>query len=261
MPVAIGTDAIVSPSTGPSRPAAALGGTGCGRWLALSWRLLRVAVELRGRPEVAEHREAQAPGDGEQAIAPGFAGHVAAVGYDADSGRLTLCPESAAWATRLRLEQAGVVEAANQSAGRTVVRGLRTLAPRSVPVPGPDDVAAPASAPKGPAKTRENACDGYRRALAAHQEVRPVSRVDTAIAEAAERQSRAMRELSARAFPEPEAGLDDAPAPIETTRAQRRRQAAAAEAAALRRARAERAAREGGTAAVVAHPASLRTTA
>ncbi|MFC7265855.1 hypothetical protein [Streptomyces lutosisoli] len=28
------------------------------------------------------------------AIAPDLAGHVAAVGYDADSGRLTLCPES-----------------------------------------------------------------------------------------------------------------------------------------------------------------------
>ncbi|MET9388506.1 DUF721 domain-containing protein [Streptomyces sp. NPDC002928] len=180
------------------------------------------------------------------AIAPEFAGHVTAIGYDADSGRLTLCPESAAWATKLRLEQVGVVEAANQSAGRKVVRGLRILVPGSVPVPGPDDVAAPAAAPKGPVKTRENACAGYRRALSAHQEVRPVGRVDTAIAEAAERQSRAMRELSARVFPEPAAGADDAPASIETTRAQRRHQAAAAEAAALRRARAERAAREGG---------------
>ncbi|MEU6444970.1 DciA family protein [Streptomyces sp. NPDC047046] len=33
------------------------------------------------------------------AIAPELAGHVAAVSYDADSGRLTVCPESAAWAT------------------------------------------------------------------------------------------------------------------------------------------------------------------
>ncbi|WP_409474619.1 DciA family protein [Streptomyces sp. HC307] len=49
----------------------------------------------------------------------------AAVGYDADSGRLTLCPESTAWATKLRLEQARVIDAANRSAGKTVVRALR----------------------------------------------------------------------------------------------------------------------------------------
>ncbi|MFF8696736.1 DciA family protein [Streptomyces sp. NPDC015144] len=35
------------------------------------------------------------------AIAPELAGHVAAVAYDADSGRLTVCPESAAWATKV----------------------------------------------------------------------------------------------------------------------------------------------------------------
>ncbi|MYV43160.1 DUF721 domain-containing protein [Streptomyces sp. SID1328] len=34
------------------------------------------------------------------ATAPKLAGHVAAVGYDADTGRLTVCPESSAWATK-----------------------------------------------------------------------------------------------------------------------------------------------------------------
>ncbi|MFF1405137.1 hypothetical protein [Streptomyces sp. NPDC058294] len=34
------------------------------------------------------------------AVAPEMAGHVAAVGYDADAGRLTVCPESAAWRRR-----------------------------------------------------------------------------------------------------------------------------------------------------------------
>jgi hypothetical protein len=77
--------------------------------------------------------------------------------------------------------------------------------------------------------------------LAAHQEVAVPSRVDPAIAEAVERQNRAMRELSRRAFPEPPAVPDDAPAPIEQARVQRRRQAAVTEAAALRRARAEKA--------------------
>jgi hypothetical protein len=97
-----------------------------------------------------------------------------------------------------------------------------------------------------PVKTRELASEGYRQALAAHQSVAPARGVDPAIAEAVERQERAMRELRRRAFPEAEA----APAPFEDARVQRRRQAAATEAAALRRARAERAARQDGTATV-----------
>lgn len=178
------------------------------------------------------------------AIAPGLAGHVAAVSYDPDSGRLTVCPESSAWATKARLEQTRVIAAANKAAGRTVVRALRILPPGAVPAPGPAD-AAPAdpapAAPTGPAKTRETACEGYRRALAAHQEAATPRRVDPGIAEAVERQTAAMRELSRRAFPEPDVIPDDAPAPIEQVRLQRRRQAAATEAAALRRARAEHA--------------------
>ncbi|MBK3603288.1 MULTISPECIES: DciA family protein [unclassified Streptomyces] len=195
-------------------------------------------------------------------IAPELAGHVAAVSYDADSGQLTVCPESSAWATKVRLEQTRIIAAANESAGRTVVRALRILAPGTVAAPEPADVAPePAAAPAGPPRTRETASDGYRRALAAHQEAAPPSRVDPHIAEAVERQTAAMRELSRRAFPEPDDVPDDAPAPIEQARAQRRRQAAATEAAALRRARAERAAREAGTAAAVPQPAALRTTA
>ncbi|WP_331720240.1 DciA family protein (plasmid) [Streptomyces sp. NBC_00289] len=196
------------------------------------------------------------------AIAPELAGHVAAVGYNADSGQLTVCPESAAWATKTRLEQTRIVDAANKAAGRTVVRALRILAPGSVPAPEPDDTAPTSSdAPTGPAKTSEAACDGYHRALAAHRESAPPSRVDPGIAEAVERQTRAMRELSRRAFPDPETMPDDTPAPIEQARAQRRRQAAATEAAALRRARQERAARTSGTAAADPEPAALRTTA
>ncbi|WP_030423096.1 DUF721 domain-containing protein [Streptomyces sp. NRRL F-5065] len=180
------------------------------------------------------------------AIAPELAGHVAAVAFDPDSGRLTVCPESSAWATKARLEQTRVIAAANKAAGRTVVRALRILPPGAAPVPAPASDAAPAdlapAAPTGPVKTRETASEGYRRALAAHQEAAASRRVDPAIAEAVERQTAAMRELSRRAFPESDVVVpDDAPAPIEQVRAQRRRQAAATEAAALRRARAERA--------------------
>ncbi|MFF5147881.1 DUF721 domain-containing protein [Streptomyces sp. NPDC013157] len=182
------------------------------------------------------------------AIAPEFAGHVAAVGYDADSGRLTVCPESAAWATKLRLEQARVVQAANESAGRTVVRGLQILVPGSVPAPEPDGV-APAAAPNGPVKTREVASEDYRQALAAHQSVAPARRGDEGIAQAVERQNRALHELSCRAFPEPEVSSDEQPAPIEAGRVQRRREAEATRILALRRARTERAARQDSTAA------------
>jgi hypothetical protein len=70
--------------------------------------------------------------------------------------------------------------------------------------------------------------------------------VAPAIAVAVERQTAVTRELSRRAFPEPDFVPDDAPAPIEVSRAQRRRQSAATEAAALRPARHERAARESG---------------
>ncbi|MFJ8697602.1 hypothetical protein [Streptomyces roseolilacinus] len=95
--------------------------------------------------------------------------------------------------------------------------------------------------------------DGYRRAIEAHRQAARTSRVDPAIAEAVERQTAAMRELSRRAFPEPDTVPGDAPAPIEQARIQRRRQAAATEAAALRRACAERACQQ--EQAVVQHGA------
>ncbi|WP_445282603.1 hypothetical protein [Streptomyces sp. DSM 118148] len=77
-------------------------------------------------------------------------------------------------------------------------------------------------------------------AVAAH--VRASLEAD--IAQAVERQTATMRELSRRAFPEAEAVPHDELAVIEQARAQRRRQAAATEAAALRRAREEKAGRQ-----------------
>lgn len=194
------------------------------------------------------------------AIAPELAGHVAAVGFDPDSGQLTVCPESSAWATKARLEQTRIIEAANKAAGRTVVRALRILPPGAVPVPDRADVAPAPAAPTTPVQ-RRTPPEGYRLALEAHRQAARPSRVDPGIAEAAERQTAAMRELSRRAFPGPEAVPDDAPTSIEAARAQRRCQAAATEAAALRRARAERAAREAGTAVTVPRSTVLRTTA
>lgn len=57
-------------------------------------------------------------------IAPELAGHVAAIGYDADTGGLTVCPKASAWAKKTRLEQACIIVTANESADRTVVCAL-----------------------------------------------------------------------------------------------------------------------------------------
>ncbi|MEU6482016.1 DUF721 domain-containing protein [Streptomyces sp. NPDC047017] len=152
-----------------------------------------------------------------------------------------MSPESTAWATKTRLEQARVIAAANESAGHTVVRALKILAPGTVATHEPADAGPePAAAPAGPPRTRETTSDGYRRALAAHQEVAPPRRVDPAIADAVERQTAAMRALSARAFPET-GESDEQPAPIEAARAQRRQESERTRLAALRRARRERA--------------------
>ncbi|MGW5852616.1 DUF721 domain-containing protein [Streptomyces sp. NPDC055254] len=96
------------------------------------------------------------------AIAPDLAGHVIAVGFDPESGRLTMCPASSAWATKARLEQARVIAAANVATGRTVVRALRILPPRTAPAPGRAD-AAPTSSRRPPFRCS----DGPRRR--AHQ--------------------------------------------------------------------------------------------
>ncbi|MFJ3043864.1 DciA family protein [Streptomyces tendae] len=196
--------------------------------------------------------------------APELAGHARAVGFDADTGRLDVVPDAPAYGTKLRWSAPKLIAAANETVPGANVRALHVLAPaagKAGPATAAADPDPQPTAPAGPVRTRETASDGYRRALAAHRQAAPPSRVDPGIAEAVERQNRAMRELSRRAFPQPEAAPDDAPASIEVTRAQRRRQAAATEAAALRRARAERAAREAGTAAAVPQPNALRTTA
>ncbi|MEU3353059.1 DUF721 domain-containing protein [Streptomyces sp. NPDC037389] len=71
------------------------------------------------------------------AIAPDLAGYIAAVGFDAQTGQLTLRPESAAWAAKARLEQLRIIRDANEAAGRLIVRTVRVLAPALLPSPPP----------------------------------------------------------------------------------------------------------------------------
>ncbi|WP_460074020.1 DciA family protein [Streptomyces sp. YKOK-I1] len=193
------------------------------------------------------------------AISPQLPSHVSAIAYNPATRQLDLRPDSPAYATQLRLITARIIATANHTAGTDAVHTIRVLPAGAVPErratqPGP----AAAAAPEAPVEPRRPAPEGYHQAIAAHRSAEPPSRIDPGIAEAVTRQTRAMRALSLRAFPEPP---DDAPAAIETARAERRRQAAATEAAALRRARKERAAREAGTAAAVPEAGTLRTTA
>jgi hypothetical protein len=196
------------------------------------------------------------------AAAPELAGHVQAVGFDADTGRLDVAPDAPAYGTQLRWSAPKLIAAANEKVRGANVRTLHVLAPTPAKA-GPATAAADPTPPSVPAAAvqRRTPPDGYRRAIEAHRQAARPSTVDPAIAEAVERQTAAMRALSRRAFPEPDIVPDDAPASIEATRAHRRRQAATTEAAALRRARQERAARESGTQADVPQPTMLRDTA
>ncbi|UXY33230.1 DciA family protein [Streptomyces sp. HUAS TT20] len=188
--------------------------------------------------------------------------HVQAVAFHPESGQLDLRPDSPAYATQLRLITARIITAANQEVGTDAVRTVRVLAAGAAPEPRTAEPAPQTTtAPPASVKTRDTASPGYHQALAAHMAVAPDRRVDPGIAEAVERQTRAMRELSRRAFPEPEASSDDQPAPIEAARIQRRRASEATHTLALRRARAERAARQTGTAAATPQPPAVRRTA
>ncbi|MFE7129520.1 DUF721 domain-containing protein [Streptomyces sp. NPDC057638] len=101
------------------------------------------------------------------AIAPELAGHVAAVSYDPDSGRLTVCPESTAWVTKARLDQTRIIAAANKAAGRTVVRALRILTPGAAPAPGPAATVPADPAPAAPPGVRSGPGRPRPRATAA----------------------------------------------------------------------------------------------
>ncbi|WP_327259818.1 MULTISPECIES: DciA family protein [unclassified Streptomyces] len=184
------------------------------------------------------------------AVAPQLPDQVQAVAFHPETGELDLRPDSPAYATQLRLISARIAAAVNDGAGTQVVRSIRVLAVGAMgPAPRETATAPSAVAPEMLVKTREMASAGFQQTLAAHQGTWTDRHVDQGIAEAVERQTRAMRELSRRAFPEPEAVPDDQPAPIEAAAVvQRRRNAEATRALALRRARAERAQRAGAVA-------------
>ncbi|MEU9943136.1 DciA family protein [Streptomyces lavendulae] len=177
-------------------------------------------------------------------LSPKLAAHVTAVAFHAETGQLDLRPDSPAYATQLRLISSRIIAAANEAVCAQAVRTVHVLT-LGAPAPAAREAVTAATtvaaAPETPVKTRDMATPGFHRALAAHQAVPRGQHVSSGVTKAIERQTRAMRELSRRAFPDTDVAPDDAPASIDDARLQRRRQAAATEAAALRRARAEKA--------------------
>lgn len=155
-------------------------------------------------------------------IAPDLARHVAAVGFDAEQGRLDLLPDSSAYATQLRMSTARLVALANQAVGRQAVRTIRVLPPgtaRGPAVPEVTPAAAPAS--EAPVRTRQDASPGYRQALAALQAGNEEhgDKLTPAVRAAAQRQEQMLR---ARREPEKEFG--DGQAALEELRAKAARQ-------------------------------------
>lgn len=178
------------------------------------------------------------------AIAPELIGKVSPVHFEPNTGRLDLQPSSPAYATQLRLLGRQLIARINGKMGRVVVRELRVLPPRAVSTAGPDQQPEHCTAveqPDVPVRTREDACDGYRRALAAHQAVQRTTAVtNPAVTAAIERQEQAL--LSRR---EPETAFTDAVAiqAEQEERAARTAAATSSQAIAERRAVADKAER------------------
>ena len=124
------------------------------------------------------------------AVAPALARHTTATSFDADAGRLDITATSTSYATQARLMAGPLTNAANNHAGRSLVKTIRVLNPNARSIDPAQVEARPAPAPRGPIRTRETASAGYRQALAAHQAHHQPQLTDPAIRAAAERQLR-----------------------------------------------------------------------
>lgn len=118
------------------------------------------------------------------------------VGYDPDTGTLTLQAASHTAATGLRMAERLLTQTINGKMGRTVVRKIRvrigsdTAGPRQVE----DSVPTAPPAEPAPVRTREDGCDGYQTARAiALEHQPPPPAVDSHIERAMRRQEAALR--------------------------------------------------------------------
>lgn len=106
-------------------------------------------------------------------LCPQFADTVQPISFDADRGRLDLRPCSHAYGASLRLLGGQLAKQINDKVGRPVVRTVRVLPVGAIDAPAAAgarrDERDQAPEP-GPVITRDNASDGYHRALQAHRE-------------------------------------------------------------------------------------------
>ncbi|MFB7908404.1 DciA family protein [Kitasatospora purpeofusca] len=130
-----------------------------------------------------------------------LAGHVTAVSFDHQTGRLDVRAESPAYATHVRTLAPALVATLNQANGETILRSIRVLGTHRSHAAAETRPAArnaaPASEPK--IKTREDASPGYLRALAQLQASRPSAPADSRTSPAVDRRIRTLaRETAPR---------------------------------------------------------------
>lgn len=169
------------------------------------------------------------------AIAPELAGKVAAEGFDAETGCLSLRPATAAYGAQMRLFARQMVARIAEKTGTSAVRSLRILPPRGPAGTTPDvaaasdgPVAAPGAGDGIPLKTRADASPG----LLAAQELLATLRAGA--------EQEAARTTPPPVLREPESAFADAVAMTEDTAARATRAEDPRERA-LARARAEKA--------------------
>ncbi|MER7048394.1 DUF721 domain-containing protein [Streptomyces jumonjinensis] len=108
------------------------------------------------------------------AATPELTGHVQAMTFDADTGRLDVAPDTPAYGTKLCWSTPKLIDAANAKVPDAHMRTLRILPPGGVdtpaaPVPGTTS-AREEPAPAGPSVGPRKMNSGYMAALTAHQE-------------------------------------------------------------------------------------------
>ncbi|MEU5083076.1 MULTISPECIES: DUF721 domain-containing protein [Streptomyces] len=97
------------------------------------------------------------------AAAPELAGHVQAVKFDADVGRLDVAPDAPVYGTKVRWIAPKLVAAANEKAPGANVRALPPAPGKAGPATVAADPTSPPPAPAAPAP-RPVPSAGYRRA-------------------------------------------------------------------------------------------------
>ncbi|MFE3122284.1 hypothetical protein ACFXHD_02570 [Streptomyces hydrogenans] len=89
------------------------------------------------------------------AAAPELAGHVQAVGFDADTGRLDVAPDAPAYGTKVRWIAPKLISAANEQVTNAGVRSLHVLPPapgKTGPAIAAVDPTSSSTAPRRPCR-------------------------------------------------------------------------------------------------------------